>query len=130
MRPHPELRMDSTPAALAAYTAALPADPRVEGKQMFGLPCAFVNRQMFFGTFGDSVVARVGPARVAALAGQPGIHVFTPMPERPWRDYVQVDSDALPEVVQALAAEALAWAAKLPPKGKKPKAAKRSKSQG
>lgn len=119
--------MEATPAVVAAYEAALPADPRVESKKMFGMPCAFVNRQMFFGTFDESVVARVGPARVAALADQPGMRVFTPMVDRPWRDYVQVDVSADPGVLKGLAAEALAWAAKLPPKAKKPKAAKPTK---
>ena len=68
--------MDTT--AAAAYLNALPADPRVESKKMFGVPCAFIQRQMFFGTFEETVVARIGPARVAALAGQPGMRVITP----------------------------------------------------
>ncbi|MDP2307294.1 MAG: hypothetical protein Q8P18_14810 [Pseudomonadota bacterium] len=119
--------MEVTPDVVAAYEAALPADPRVENKKMFGMPCAFVNRQMFFGTFDGSVVARVGPARVEALAGQDGMRVFTPMVDRPWRDYVQVDVSAAPALLKGLAAEALAWAAKLPPKAKKPKVAKKAK---
>lgn len=116
--------MDVTPAAAAAYEAALPADPRVENKKMFGTPCAFVNRQMFFGTFGDSVIARVGPTRVQALAGQAGMRVFTPMEGRSWNDYVQVPPGAPAETLKGLAAEALAWTSMLPPKVKKPKAAK------
>lgn len=121
--------MEANPAVLAAYEAALPDDPRVERKRMFGMPCAFVNRQMFFGTFEGSLVARVGPARVETLSGQPGMRVFTPTVDRPWRDYVQVDAMEDVEVLKGLAAEALAWAAKLPPKAKKPKAAKRVKSK-
>ena len=84
---------------------------------------------MFFGTFDGSVVARVGPSRAEALAGQPGMRVFTPTADRPWRDYVQVDATEPGAVLQALAAEALAWAALLPPKGKKPKAAKRARNK-
>ncbi|MDP2311904.1 MAG: hypothetical protein Q8P41_03300 [Pseudomonadota bacterium] len=119
--------MEPTPAAVAAYESAIPDDPRVERKKMFGAPCSFVNRQMFFGTFEGSVIARVGPARVEALAGQPGMRVFTPMEDRPWRDYVQVDAPVDLDTLKGLAAEALAWAAKLPPKAKKPKTAKRTK---
>lgn len=118
--------MEPTPAVVAAYEAALPDDARVEKKKMFGMPCAFVNRQMFFGTFDATLVARVGPARVGVLSTQPGLRVFTPMEGRPWGDYVQVDASAAPELLQGLAAEALAWAAKLPPKGKKPTAARRA----
>ncbi len=122
--------MEVTPALVAAYDAALPDDPRVESKRMFGMPCAFVNRQMFFGTFEASVVARVGPARVEALAGQPGMRVFTPTVDRPWRDYVQMDLSTAAGVRKELAAEALVWTAKLPPKGKKPKAARRAARKG
>jgi hypothetical protein len=120
--------MEASPVVVAAYEDALPDDPRVERKKMFGMPCAFVNRQMFFGTFDDSVVARIGPERVEQLAGQPGIRVFTPMEDRPWRDYVQVDVPADPALLEKLAAEALNWAAMLPPKAKKPKA-KRGKKE-
>lgn len=116
--------MEPSPAVVAAYEAALPDDPRVERKKMFGMPCAFVNRQMFFGTFEGTVVARVGPDRVEALAGKDGMRVFTPMEDRPWRDYVQLDASADVGVLKGLAAEALAWTTKLPPKQKKPKAKK------
>lgn len=114
--------------ATVAYEAALPDDPRVERKQMFGKPCAFVNRQMFFGTFEDSVVARVGPARVEELAGTPGIQVFAPMPERAWVDYVQVDIAVAGDRLKGLAAEALAWTLRLPPKVKQPKPKKDKKA--
>ena len=116
--------MQANPAAVAAYTAALPDDARVEAKRMFGMPCAFVNRQMFFGTFEDSVVARVGPERVELLAANPGMRVFTPTPDRPWRDYVQLDVTIDTSVLRDLATEALAWADKLPPKVKRPKGKK------
>lgn len=116
----------ASPEVVAAYEAALPDDPRVERKKMFGTPCAFVNRQMFFGTFEGTVIARVGPERVEALLAVPGRRVFTPMEDRPWRDYVQVDATEPMDALRAYAAEALAWTAKLPPKAKKPKAAKKA----
>lgn len=119
--------MEVSPAAVAAYERALPADERVEKKKMFGTPCAFVNRQMFFGTFGDSLIARVGPQRVGALVGQPGITTFEPMEGRAWNDYVQLSPSADPELLRTLAAEALAWTLTLPPKAKKPKESKRAK---
>jgi hypothetical protein len=118
--------MSATPAVVAAYEAALPDDPRVERKKMFGTPCAFVNRQMFFGTFGETLVARVGPERVDALVREPGRRVFTPTEGRPWSDYVQVDATEDAAVLRAYAAEALAWTTRLPPKAKKPKKAARA----
>lgn len=119
--------MEVTAAATAAYEAALPGDARVESKRMFGAPCAFVNRQMFFGTFEDTIVARVGPSRAAALVGQPGMRAFTPMENRPWADYIQVDASSGAELLSGLAQEALTWTLSLPAKAKKPKPAKRVK---
>ena len=105
-------------AVVVAFESALPSDPRVERKEMFGSPCAFVNRQMFFGTFEDRLVARVGPARVRALAGQPGVRVFTLAEGKVWEDYVQLELPVDAEQLAALAAEALAWSAALPRKVK------------
>ena len=133
----PVISAAATAAATAAYEAALPADPRVERKKMFGMPCAFVNRQMFFGTFEASVVARVGPDRVRALASQPGMGTFTPQADRPWHDYVQVDVSVAPygqsgqsgqSGLSALALEALAWTVKLPAKLPRPKPTKAEKT--
>ena len=77
-----------------AFGAALPEDPRVERKKMFGMPCAFVNRQMFFGTFESTVVARVGPERAKALVGTNNMRLFAPMEGREWADYVQLEVGA------------------------------------
>jgi len=117
--------MDSSPAVAAAYEAALPADPRIERKQMFGSPCAFVNRQMFFGCFADTIVARVGPNRAEALVGQPGVQAFTPTEGRTWSDYVQLPYPADAALLARLAADALAWTDRLPAKVKKPRAKKK-----
>lgn len=112
----------NTPADVTAlYEAALPEDPAVERKQMFGSPCAFVNRQMFFGTFEGTLIARIGPSRVRALSPQPGMRIFTPSPGKTWNDYLQLESTVDPEMLRELAAEAQAWAAALPKKMKKPK---------
>ena len=99
---------------LAAHQAALPDDERVELKKMFGAPCAFVNRQMFFAIFEETLVARVGPERVRVLVEQPGITHFSPSPERTWDDCVQLDTSVAPATCAALAAEGLAWSAALP----------------
>lgn len=117
--------MESTPSAVTAFEAALPPDPRVVRKQMFGVPCAFVNRQMFFGTFEGDLVARIGPVRAEIAAAEPGRQVFTPRENQPWKDYVRLQANEAPEVLSALAAEALAWTAKLPLKAHKPRARSR-----
>ena len=110
-----------SPEVSAAYETALPDDIQVKRKTMFGSPCAFVNRQMFFGTFEESLVARVGPERVRALVEQAGMQVFTLSPGKQWDDYVQINLTVDPAIFAELAAEALSWAAALPKKVKRPK---------
>lgn len=113
--------MPAQSATVTAFETALPDDPRIERKQMFSSPCAFVNRQMFFGIFEDTLVARVGPSRVRALDGQDGMSVFTLGPDKRWDDYVQLAPTADPGLLSALATESLAWAAALPKKVKRSK---------
>lgn len=106
-------------ATVALYETSVPGDARAVRGQMFGHPCAFVNGNLFFGTFGASVIARVGPDRAAALATPP-VTRFEPRPGRPWAEYVRVPTGTLPEAdVAALAREALAYTAGLPPKAAK-----------
>jgi hypothetical protein len=45
---------------VARYEALLPADPRLQPGKMFGHVCAFVGGHMFFGTFAQTLIARVG----------------------------------------------------------------------
>ena len=117
-------------ATVAYFDRALPEDPRAVRGQMFGHACAFVNGHMFFGTFAQSLVVRVGEDRAATLAAT-GLRVFEPMAGRAWREYVQLDVGELPEVeVQGLAREALDVAARLPPKVKKPAAKKSARKSG
>jgi len=117
-----------TASTIAYYEASVPDDPRAKQGQMFGHPCAFVNGNMFFGTFHQTVVVRVGTERAAELA-KGKVKIFEPMPGRAWREYVQVEAGSLPKgKLSTWAGEALEWTGKLPgkkAKGKgKPAAAK------
>jgi hypothetical protein len=114
-----------SPATVAWYLSAVPNDPRAVKGQMFGHPCAFVNGNMFFGTFAQSVVARVGEARAAELAAAEKFAVFEPMPKRPWKEYVIVPFQSVSDAeIAALAAEALEVTATMPAKEKKAPAKK------
>jgi hypothetical protein len=110
-----------SPPTVALFHQVLPEDARVERKQMFGMPCAFVGGNMFFGTFGDSLVARLGPEASAARSAEPGWRIFEPMPGRPWKEYAQVLlSEVSEEELRLSAQAALDWTAALEPKEKKP----------
>ena len=113
----------------AVWEASLPDDARIERKKMFEKPGAFVNRQMFFGIFEETLVARIGPARVLALKNQPGMKVFEPTENRPWDDYVQVDQTVDGAVLKSLATEALAWTLRLPERATLPRDVKKARKK-
>lgn len=53
-------RWRKSPLALVeAFLAALPGEPRLERRQMFGYPCAFVNGNLAVGLHEDRLIARV-----------------------------------------------------------------------
>lgn len=114
----------------AWFRRLVPDDPRADVGQMFGHPCAFTKGHMFFGTFGQSLVVRVGEARAAELAVGP-VSVFEPMPGRAWKEYVQVPGGVVADETLAVwAREALDHVFALPPKVKKPAAPKAPKAAG
>lgn len=108
---------------VAWYERLVPSDPRAEKGQMFGCPCAFVAGNLFFGTFAQTLIARVGETR-AAQVQRAGVRIFEPMAGRAWKEYLQFEHGALPDAeLAALAREALEATAQLPAKaskGKKP----------
>lgn len=112
--------------AIERFKMAMPTDPRVSLRPMFGNLAAFANGYMFCGLFGDDVFVRFdadGQARITADGGMP----FAPMPGRPMRDYVVLPSARAHDVpaLAATIAESLAHTMALPPKAPKPaKAAK------
>jgi TfoX/Sxy family transcriptional regulator of competence genes len=87
---------------------------------MFGHTAAFVNGQMYAGTFGTHVFARLGEASRAKLLEVPGATVFSPMKNRPMKEYVQLPPDMLtePSAAKQWIAQALEWTSTLPPKTK------------
>jgi len=113
-----------SPASLVElFNAVLPNDPRVERRQMFGYPCAFVNGNMFAGLHQESFVLRLPEKDRATMQEKEGAECFMPMPGRIMREYV-----AIPEHILADTNTAKRWlkrslthAAALPAKAKKPK---------
>lgn len=68
----------TSPELLVAFDKALPASPGVTRRPMFGYASAFVNGNMFAGTFQDAIVVRLAEDdRVALL--KKGAAPFEPM---------------------------------------------------
>jgi TfoX/Sxy family transcriptional regulator of competence genes len=116
----------------SAFAEALPDDPRVERKQMFGYPCAFVNGNMFAGVHQEILYLRLGEQERATLLDQPGSGPFEPMPGRAMREYVAAPTSLVadPDHLRDWMARAFHYGASLPPKSgsgsatKKPRASR------
>jgi len=89
-----------------------------EHRQMFGYPCAFVNGQMFCGTFGNAIIVRLDEAGRAELLAVEGAAVFDPMGGRPMKEYVQFPDGMLEdeEALRGWIRRGHAYALSLPPK--------------
>ena len=57
----------SPPALIAAFDAALPDDPHVERRKMFGYPAAFAHGHLSTGLHQETLMVRLGEAQRAKL---------------------------------------------------------------
>lgn len=112
------------PEKIALFLNLVPQDPRVQPRQMFGYPCAFVNGNMFCGMHGQKFIVRLPEARRAALT-KAGWAVFSPMPGRFMKEYLVIPEKMLakPKEASNVFWESLEYAAALPKKEKKSKKA-------
>jgi hypothetical protein len=115
----------SPPALVEAFDGALPDDPRVQRRPMFGYPVAWVGGNMFVGLFADQLWVRVPPDARAELGGTS----LEPMPGRPMRDYTIVPPALIadPTALRGWVSRALNFTASLPPKEKKPAKPKKAR---
>jgi hypothetical protein len=80
---------------IVLFHAALPDDPRIERRKMFGYPCAFVGGNLFTGLHQENVIVRLAETdRVAAIRKQ-GARLFEPMTGRPMREYIVLPKSPL-----------------------------------
>lgn len=109
------------PSTATLFRTFLPNDPRVTVRPMFGQTAAFVNGQMFAGTFGSQVFARLDESSRSELLAVPGATVFAPMKARPMKEYVQLPSAMLsdPSAAKQWIGRALEWTSTLPSKAKR-----------
>lgn len=110
----------SSPELIERYAASLPADPRVERRQMFGYPCAFVNGNMFSGLHEHRLIVRLAEADRARLAQTAGASPCVIM-GKAMREYVTIENALArePKDLKAWLGRALDYTTSLPPKVKK-----------
>lgn len=108
------------------FRSLIPDGPDVEIKPMFGNLGAFVHGNMFAGLFGPAVGVRLDDAGTEELAAVDGAGPFGP-DERPMGGYVSLPEAwrGTPELAASWVERALSHVSALPPKVKKPRAAKK-----
>ena len=116
------MEWQKSPAALIdTFHQALPDDPRVERKKMFGYPSAFVGGHMVCGLFRDSVIVRLPEPERATLLALDGAHTFEPMAGRPMKEYIVAPQSVVddPASLRDWLSRSVAYGATLVPKSEK-----------
>ena len=108
----------TSPELVAIFDQAVPASPAITRRPMFGYASAFVNGNMFAGTFQNSIVVRLGESDRAALLKVAGASPFAPMAGRPMKEYVVVPASivAKPKDLGAWIERGHRYGLTLPPK--------------
>ena len=121
----------SPPELIEAFDAALPDDPRIERRPMFGFPCAFTGGRLFTGLHQADILVRLGEEDRAKLLAMPGARTFEPMAGRPMREYILVPAGfhADRHTLRAWIERALEFTASLPGKMPARRAAAKARSK-
>jgi TfoX/Sxy family transcriptional regulator of competence genes len=112
----------ATPQLKDLFAKLLPDAPIIERRQMFGLPCAFVNGHMFAGCFGlNSIILRLSESQRDEFLGLDGAARFEPSPGRIMKEYVVAPQWMMTDepVLAGWLHLAIAFTASLPPKTKR-----------
>lgn len=110
----------SSPALIAAFDGALPDDPRVERRSMFGYPAAFVNGNMFTGLHQENLMLRL-PEKLRGELAKRGGAPWEPTPGRRMREYMLLPEALLSDrrALTGWLSKSLAYAASLAPKARR-----------
>jgi TfoX/Sxy family transcriptional regulator of competence genes len=104
------------------FLAALPDDPAVERRKMFGYDAAFVNGNLFAGMWEDGCTVKLPAEERAALLLE-GAREFAPMDGRVMREFALLPADwmADADALRTRLARSFAHVRTLPAKQPKPK---------
>ena len=108
----------SSPEMVAFFARAVPDDPRVTRRPMFGYPAAFANGNMFISLFREDFVLRLSASDHSRFVARYGERPFAPMAGRTMRNYVRAPQALLDDEAERSAwiGRALANALTLPEK--------------
>jgi TfoX/Sxy family transcriptional regulator of competence genes len=116
-----------TPEQAARFEAALPDEPKLERRSMFGCPIGVVNGNMFAGVHNNEINVRLSEAeRGRVLADYRGARIFSPMAGMQMKEYVVLPPSVAndPQLLASWIRKGFEFASSLPPKKKKAAKAK------
>lgn len=112
-----------SPEDIKQYNQLITTYPQIEPKQMFGMPCGFVNGQMQSGLFARSMFLRLSEIDRAEFLELSGAELFQPMPGRTMKEYVVVPDELRHDegVLGNWMERSLEYVQSLPPKPRRAK---------
>ena len=108
---------------LDLFEHIVPQGPIIERRKMFGLPCAFINNNMFIGVHQHSMILRLSEQDRTTFLELSDATRFEPMPGRIMKEYVVLtpailnNEDQLSQWIK----KSVNYVSSLPPKEKKKK---------
>ena len=110
---------------ISTFEKIVPVIAGVEKRKMFGLPCVFINSNMFMGVHQNNIVLRLPLGDREAFLKLEGAQVFEPQPGRIMKEYVVFpewlfENNSV-DILNDWIYKSFEYAASLPPKEKKGK---------
>ena len=108
---------------LDLFEEIVPQGPLIERRKMFGLPCAFINRNMFIGVHQQTIILRLSETDKQEFLKIPDAKQFEPMPGRTMKEYVVIPKEILQDekLLVDWVKKSIDYVNSLPPKEKKKK---------
>jgi TfoX/Sxy family transcriptional regulator of competence genes len=108
---------------ISTFEKIVPAIAGVEKRKMFGLPCVFINSNMFMGVYPDNIFLRLSKSDREEFLKFEGAKVFEPQSGRIMKEYAVFPEWLLKEentdIMNDWIYKSFEYSASLPPKEKK-----------